>query len=158
MKSQYSFYLFFPGDENVELLSVSQSFVISPLGTLFSSALYFFNWVVFSMSSYFISPLSGIIGKDLFPFCNLLLHLNDGVKKSFLISRRVPEMTSKIDFDSFLKTKAVPLTLSNIHTVTRFNVRLFSAPPSPHFTEMLKKIVGLPALKGLRVTYKSRKH
>lgn len=81
------------------------------------------------MSSYFISPLSGIIGQDLFPFCNLLLHLNDGVKKSFLISRRVPEMTSKIDFDSFLKTKAVP----------RFSVRLFSAPPSPHFTERLEK-------------------
>lgn len=57
-------------------------------------------------------------------------------------------MTSKIDFDSFLKTKVVP----------RFSVRLFSAPPSPHFTERLEKIIGLLALKGLRVTYKSRKH
>lgn len=132
--------MFFPGDENVELLSVSQSFVISPLRTLFSSALYFLiGLFAFSLSSYFvsldISPLAGIIGKDLFPFCNLLLHLNDGVKKSFLISGRVPEMTSKIDFDSFFKTKAVPLTLSNVHTVTHFSVRLFSAPPSPHFTE-----------------------
>lgn len=44
-------------------------------------------------------------------------------------------MTSKIDFGSFFKTKAVPLTLNNVHTLTQFSVRLFSAPPSPHSTE-----------------------